>query len=422
MSAHHRWLFAFSAATAILAGCTGGQPPLTAPGSTAASSYFRAGPASSTEKVLYNFTGSNDGGNAATGLVFDHQGNLYGSTVIGGLYTCGTVFKLAPASSGPWLESVLYNFDCNATGKSPHGGVTFDRSGNLEGTTVAGGTGGYCTGDGCGVVYQIAGSSETVRYNFTGAGDGFGPGGAVVFDRRGDAFGTTPDGGAFYQGVIYEISRAGKQRVLHAFTGGKDGGVGSLGSLLLDKSGKIYGVTELGGAQSSGTVYELSQAGKNKWHLRTLYAFKGTPDAAFPYGGLIADKSGNLYGTTYYGGAHGVGSVFELVRKKNGKYRERVLYSFQGGSDGSYTTSTLIFGASGDLYGTTSSGGGSCDCGTIFKVDPTSGAEQVLHNFGSGTDGAYPYYGLTADQSGNFYGTTVAGGNFGQGVVFEFTP
>jgi uncharacterized repeat protein (TIGR03803 family) len=421
MGARHRWLFAFSAATAILAGCTGGQPPLTVPASNAVTSHVRAGRASSTEKVLFNFTGGNDGGNAATGLVLDHQGNLYGSTVIGGIYTCGTVFKLAPQSSPPWTESVLYNFDCYATGKNPHGGVTFDRNGDLEGTTVSGGPGGYCTGDGCGVVFKLAGPSETVRYNFTGGGDGFGPGGAVVFDRGGDAFGTTPDGGAFYQGVIYEISRAGKQRVIHAFTGGKDGGVGSLGSLLLDKSGKIYGVTELGGAQSSGTVYELSPAGK-KWHLQTLYAFKGSPDAAFPYGGLVADKSGNLYGTTYYGGAQGVGSVFELVRKKNGKYRERVLYSFLGGSDGSYTTSTLLFGPSGDLYGTTSSGGGSCDCGTIFKVNPTSGAEQVLHNFGSGTDGAYPYYGLTAGQNGNFYGTTVAGGTFGQGVVFEFTP
>ncbi len=229
-----------------------GNRRLRSPGSTAASSSFRARQASSTESVLYNFTGGNDGGNAATGLVFDHQGNLYGSTVIGGLYTCGTVFKLAPQNSAPWHESVLYNFDCYATGKSPHGGVTFDRSGNLEGTTVAGGTGGPCTSDGCGVVYQIAGSSETVRYNFTGAGDGFGPGGAVVFDRRGNAFGTTPDGGAFYQGVVYEITRAGKQRVLHAFTGGKDGGVGSLGSLLLDKSGAIYGVTELGRSKRFG--------------------------------------------------------------------------------------------------------------------------------------------------------------------------
>src|SRR5262249_6523182 len=104
------------------------------------------------------------------------------------------------------------------------------------------------------------------------------------------------------------------------------------------------------------------------------------------------------------------------------KYRERVLYSFAGGADGSYSTTTLLFGASGDLYGTTSSGGGSCDCGTIFKVHPSTGAEQVLHAFGTGSDGAYPYYGLTAGQGGKLFGTTVAGGSFGQGVVFEFTP
>jgi uncharacterized repeat protein (TIGR03803 family) len=420
--ARFHFVLACSALAALFAACAGPQSPLQVPAQSAASIRAHTGGSSGTEQVLYSFSGGNDGGNAATGLVFDHQGNLYGTTVIGGAYTCGTVFELSPRASLPWLETVLFNFGCYDDGKSPHGGVTFDRHGNLEGTTVAGGTGGFCTSDGCGIIYRLSSTTEKVLYNFTGGTDGFGPGGTVVFDRAGNSYGSTPDGGAYYEGVVYKLSRSGKYHVIHAFTGGKDGGVGSLGSLLLDKGGNIYGVTELGGANGSGTVFELSPISKNHYKLTTLYAFKTGTDAAFPYGGLVADKSGNLFGTTYYGGAHGVGAVYELVRKGKGKYRERVLYSFQGGSDGSYSTSTLIFGASGDLYGTTSSGGGTCDCGTIFKIDPSTGSEHVLHAFGTGTDGAYPYYGLTADKSGNFYGTTVAGGSFGQGVVFEFTP
>jgi uncharacterized repeat protein (TIGR03803 family) len=383
------------------------------------------GLAGGTEQVLYSFTGGVDGGNAATGLVFDGKGNLYGTTVIGGKYTCGTVFTLTPQASPPWPERVLYNFGCYGDGKSPHGGVTFDRRGNLDGTTVAGGSGGSCTSDGCGIVYQLTPTVENVLHSFTAGNDGFGPGGGVTIDPAGNLYGMTPDGGAYSSGTIYEVSKAGKnwqENVIHAFTGGKDGGIGSLGLLLRDGVGSLYGVTEIGGANGAGTVFKLSPASKNKWNLTTLYTFKGSPDAASPYGGLIADDFGNLFGTTYYGGAKGLGSVFELKHIAKSKYRERVLYSFRGGNDGSSSTSTLQFGKSGDLYGTTSAGGGSCNCGTIFAVNPKSGKETVLHRFGSGVDGAYSYYGLTKDASGNFYGTTVAGGSAGQGTVFEFTP
>lgn len=132
------------------------------------------------------------------------------------------------------------------------------------------------------------------------------------------------------------------------------------------------------------------------------------------------DASGNLFDTTYYGGTAGLGTVFELLRGARG-YRERVLYSFRGGSDGASSTSTLVFGK-GDLYGTTSAGGGSCDCGTLFKLNATTRRETVLHAFAGGSDGAYPYYGLTLDAAGNFYGTTVAGGTFDQGTAFEYGP
>ncbi|HEY1654159.1 MAG TPA: choice-of-anchor tandem repeat GloVer-containing protein [Candidatus Tumulicola sp.] len=410
------------AAAAMLAGCGGSHSLPGAPFNPTGTA-SDAAPAAGKERVLYSFSGGNDGGNAATGLALDGQGNLYGTTVVGGTFACGTAFKLSPQAKPPWQETVLYNFDCFETGKAPHGGVALDAHGNLAGTTVAGGSGtGPCASDGCGVVFELTNTTETILHDFTAGKDGFGPGNPVIFDSAGNLYGTTPDGGVGYQGTVYEISSTAKgwhEKIIHAFTGGKDGGVGSLGALLLDGSGNLFGVTELGGAHGNGTVYKLSPASKK---LSTLYAFKGTPDAGSPYGGLTADTSGNLYGTTYYGGANGLGSVFELSPRARGGYTERVLYSFKGGADGSSSTSTLVFAGSGDLYGTTSAGGGSCDCGTIFKLDPKSGKERVLHSFGGGSDGAYSYYGLTKGPNGALYGTTVAGGRFNQGAVFEFQP
>jgi uncharacterized repeat protein (TIGR03803 family) len=415
-------IFGICAVAAALAACGGSHATTGAPFAPTGPQTFEAGRASGGERVLYNFSGGNDGGNAATGLAIDGHGNLFGTTVIGGTLTCGSVFELTPQASPPWQETVLYNFDCYATGKSPHGGVTFDSHGNLVGTTVAGGSGGPCASDGCGIVFDLTPKAEKILHNFTAGSDGFGPGGAVTFDAAGNVYGTTPDGGAGYQGTLYELSHAGNrwhEKILHAFSGGKDGGVGSLGPLFLAKTGDLYGVTELGGAHGNGTAFRLSTSTKK---LTTLYAFKGTPDAGSPYGGLIADASGNLYGTTYYGGANGLGSVFELSPTARGGYRERVIYSFKGGTDGSASTSTLVFAGSGELYGTTSAGGGSCDCGTIFKVDPKSGKERVLHSFGGASDGAYSYYGLTKGSDGTLYGTTVAGGHFNQGTVFAFRP
>ena len=404
----------------ILSGCVANGSAY-APGRAAA---VAGRSAQGSEQVLYSFTGGSDGGDAATGLVFDGKGNLYGTTIIGGTSQCGTVFELTSQASPPWPETVLHNFGCYADGKNPHGGVTFDRNGNLDGTTVSGGSGGSCSSDGCGIVFQLTPNTENVLHNFTGSADGFGPGGGVVFDPSGDVYGMTPDGGAHSEGTVYELSRTGRQwreKVIHAFTGGTDGGVGSLGSLLRDAAGNLYGVAEVGGAHADGAVFKLRATSKKRWKLTTLYAFKGQPDGGSPYGGLVAGANGDLYGTTYYGGAGGLGSVFELARGARGRYRERVLYSFQGGSDGSSPTATLVL-KNGELYGTTSAGGGSCGCGTVFKVDTRSGSETVLHAFGSGNDGAYPYYGMTLDASGNLYGTTVAGGSFGQGIVFEVTP
>ncbi len=383
--------------------------------------------AASGGKILYSFTGGNDGGDPATSLVFDSAGNAYGTSVVGGDFGYGAVFELK-RSGGKFQEVALYSFTGLSDGKNPYGGVIFDAAGNLYGTTVAGGSGGACSGDGCGVVYKLTHSgnswTQSVLYSFSGGNDGFGPGGALVFDKAGNLYGTTPDGGSFSAGTVYELSPAQgggwTEKVIHAFTGGDDGSTGSLGQLLIDGAGNLYGVTELGGKFGAGTIFKLGLS-SGAWKMSTLYAFGGEPDAGFPYGGLIADVQGDLYGTTYYGGQNGLGAVFEL----NAHGQESVIYSFQSGNDGNSPTSTLIFDKAGNLYGTASAGGNAgCSCGTVFELSPSNGgwSETVLHRFGNTPDGANPYYGMSADAQGNFYSTTAAGGFSGQGIVFGFRP
>ncbi len=241
-----------------------------------------------TVSTIHNFSGT-DGRDPASQLVFDSAGNAYGTTVTGGASDCGTVFELTSDGQGHWSENVLFSFDCFATGKNPYGGVTLDAHGNLYGTTAAGGSGGVCFGDGCGVVYELTRSgdtwSESVLYSFGDAPDAAGPGAGVVFDSAGDLLGVAPDGGANQVGAVYELSQQNghwSERILHDFTGGDDGAVGGLGLLLPDAFGNFYGITEIGGHFSAGTVFKLSPASGGGWRLTTLYAFQGQPDAGFP--------------------------------------------------------------------------------------------------------------------------------------------
>ncbi len=394
--------------------------------------------AANKEKVLYSFTGGSDGGDPHSTLVFDGAGNAYGTTVRGGDLDFGTVFKLTPHSNGKWTETVLYSFLAGSDGKNPYGGVTIDSKGNLWGTTAAGGTGGICAGDGCGTVFNLTLSgktwTESIIYSFQGNKDGWDPGGALLIDPQGNLYGTTADGGTKNGcngqgcGTVYQLTtvKGGqwKETVIHRFTDGKDGSRGSLGVLLMDKAGNLYGIAELGGAHAAGTVYKMTPGSGGTWKFSTLDAFRGVPHPGFPYGGVIFDGAGNLYGTTYFGGKNGLGSIFKLTNT-NGKWTESQLYSFKGGTDGSLPTSTLVFDANGNLYGTTSAGGDSNDDGVIFKLTPGSGGkwkESVAHRFSNVPDGAFPNYGLTIDKAGNLYGTAPFGGLHNQGAVFELTP
>ena len=380
--------------------------------------------------VIHSF-GDGDGEYPATDLVMDSAGALYGTTTQGGDLNSGTVFRLVPTGS-EWSETVLYSFTSGADGSQPYNGVTLDPHGNLYGTTVTGGTGMACEG-GCGVVYKLTrGPGDTwtqrVLYNFKGGDDGSGPGAGLTFDRRGNLYGMTPTGGAYGLGVIYRLSPNGAggwtQSVIHAFTGGDDGSSGSAGRLLLH-AGSLYGVATVGGTYGKGTAFKLTPAAAGSWTFQTLYAFKGPPDGGLPYGAVVRDSQGRLYGTTYYDGANGFGVVYRLTPTDSGPWDGEVLYSFQGGSDGGFPISHVNLDADGHLYGTASEGGAQgCNCGTVFRLThdgPGQWHYDVVQAF-TGSNGKYPYNGLVAAPGGKLYGATVHGGDDDDGVVFEVSP
>ena len=308
---------------------------------------------------------------------------------------------------------ILHTFLDGDDGGTPNTPVILDRKGNLYGTALQGGA------NNDGVVFKITPKGdETTLYSFAGGSDGDKPEAGVVIDKNGNLYGTTNLGGPSDQGTAFRLATDGTETVLHAFTGGSDGGYPQA-NLLLDSAGDLYGTTVSGGRGCSdgcGTIFKIAPDGT----FTTLYTFAGGDDGWFIMAGLIADRKGNLYGTAQVGGSHGFGTVFRLSQR--GAFK--VLYAFQGGNDGAYPQAGLIRDASGNLYGTTRSGGGSnaCGdygCGTIFRL-ASDGTETVLHAFSGGSDGGEPYGGVTADLSGNLYGTAITGGGVdGLGTVFE---
>jgi uncharacterized repeat protein (TIGR03803 family) len=380
-----------------------------------------------TTNVIFSF-GGGDGEYADTDLETDSAGNIYGTTVLGGDFGGGTVFQLRHTATG-WVHTVLYSFTGGADGGEPYKGVTIDREGNLYGTAVTGGSG-SCEG-GCGVAYKLrhTGSTwtQTVIHAFTGGDDGSGPGARLTVDWIGNVYGMAPTGGANGLGTIYKIHRGQNGvwnlKVIHTFTGGADGSTGSAGRMIV-RDGHLYGAATTGGTYGSGVVFQLTPREVGEWNFRTIYSFRGQPDGSFPYGALLFDAWGNIYGTTYYGGANGIGAVYKLSRRFHGEWNERVLYSFQDdGTDGNSPISNLVFGGAGSLYGTTSEGG--LGSGTIFKLSPLPGGqwtETVVHAFQGPPDGGFSYNGMVVDRFGNFYGATVHGGDDDDGSIYKFTP
>jgi uncharacterized repeat protein (TIGR03803 family) len=351
------------------------------------------------ETVLYSFTGGADGGSPYGGVIRDSAGNLYGTTNWYGTAYEGVVYKLDTSGN----ETVLYGFPGAADGNTPHAGVIRDSSGNLYGTTLYGGT------TGTGVVYKLdATGHETVLHTFTGGADGSNPdAGGVILDSTGNLYGTAGGGGTTGAGVVYKVDATGQETVLYSFTGGTDGG-GPDTDLIRDSSGNLYGTTRYGGTAGNGVVYKLDVTG----HERVLYSFTGGTDGGEPLAGVIRDSAGNLYGTTHGGGTAGAGVVYKLDTAGH----ETVLYSFTGGADGGQPYAGVIRNSAANLYGTTY-GGGTAGRGVVYKLDK-AGHETVLYSFTGGADGGNPYAGVILDSAGNLYGTTYGGGYSNWGVVY----
>src|SRR6185437_9401206 len=303
--------------------------------------------------------------------------------------------------AGAQTFSQIYNFQGGSDGGNPYAGVTRDAAGNLYGTTYSDGNF-NCPNGGCGVVYKIdPQGNEIPLYSFTGTPDGANPVAGVVADTKGNLYGTTKFGGAKGYGTVYEVSPSGAEKILVSFTGGADGGIPN-GGLVMDKGGNLYGTTFDGGSAGFGTVFKLSASGA----FTTLYSFPDMAHGMYPNAALLLDDSGDLYGTTQYGGVSDRGTVFKL----DSAGRESVLYSFSG-ADGAYPEAPLVIDGSGNLYGTTT-GGGNSDLGTAFRLTP-GGIETVLHSFTGSPDGEYPISGVVLDSAGNLYGTTYQGGRSG---------
>jgi uncharacterized repeat protein (TIGR03803 family) len=392
-----------------------------------------------TESLLYNFNwGGEDGANPeyAT-LVFDKDGNLYGTTYPGGAYDSGVAFELKPDGSAGWTEQILYSFGYGTNAGDSPTGLIFDATGNLYAASASGGA----FGD-WGTVYELSPrehgewKQEVLHsFNFNGI-DGYYPFGSVVFDASGNLYGTTLVGGEQGLGIVYQLKpnrRGGwTETILHSFVADGVDGIEPYSGLTIDSAGNLYGTTVAGGSVGAGTVFDVSPDGQGGWTERVVYAFGSqNNDGYSPIGDdLIFDSAHNLYGTTQYGGVYGGGTVFQLTPQQNGGWTEQVLYSFcaqTNCTDGAYPVSTLVFDAQGNLYGTTTSGG-SYSSGAMFKLMPSGGGnwvETVLHNFNAnGGDGSYPEGGLVFDSSGtHLFGTTYYGGSrYNAGVVFEITP
>jgi uncharacterized repeat protein (TIGR03803 family) len=267
----------------------------------------------------------------------------------------------------------------------------------------------------------IAGKiKEKAAYSFAGENDGGFPMGGLVADSKGNKFGVTSSDGSAHNGVIFEVDRkngAWVETPLYAFTGGADGGLPQAG-LMADPSGNLYGTTYQGGS-GSGVVFELSHSKKKKWQYNVLWTFSGGNDGGEPSGTLSMDANGNIYGTTTEGGTGVVGTVFELSPSGSGSWNESVLYNFTGNNDGGEPMGNVLLGSDGNLYGTTA-GYGQYNYGVVYKLTANNGSwsQSVLHAFQGGTDGEVPRDGLIQDASGTLYGTT-AGFDNSYGNVFS---
>jgi len=317
---------------------------------------------SAKETVLHAFTGgTTDGCYPYAPLVIDKSGNVYGTTSGCGANNTGIVFKISPSE----IETILHNFGVaflSGDGSYPRGGLALDARGNLYGTTTQGGV----IPDLAGTIFRVSPSgTETVLYSFTGGADGGEPIAGPILDESRNLYGTTHVGGAHNEGTVFELSASGSLTVLYSFGGSTGDGLLPNAGVVLDKKGNLYGTTSLGGAAGVGTVYAMNPSSKTGKILHSFSAING--DGTEPYAGVVLDSAqANLYGATPLGGSFGVGTVYRLSLSG---LKETVLHSFGATGDGSTPFGGVILDSKGNVYGTTSIGG-KYNLGTVYRVVP----------------------------------------------------
>lgn len=363
--------------------------------------------------VLFTFTDTTQGEQPDAGVIPDSVGNLYGTTQYGGTAGgFGTIYRLDTSGN----ETVLYSFSGTPDGEDPYAGLVADSAGNLYGSTLYGGTNG-----GFGTLFRLGGTGKlTLLHSFASNPDGADPYGTLVGDQEGNGYGTTRFGGAKGgYGTVFRLNQKGKLTLIHSFSGTPDGEDPEAG-LIIDAVDNLYGTTVYGGnAGGYGTVFKVNHS---TGALTFLHSFAGTPDGENPYAGLAVDSLGNGYGTTKYGGTNGgYGTVFKIDRR--GTFS--LLHSFSGNPDGVNPMGPVIIDQQGNVYGTTYYGG-TYGYGSVFKID-TTGNLTILHSFDSSPDGANPTGALLLDSAGNLYGTASQGGDpncgfSGCGTIFKITP
>jgi uncharacterized repeat protein (TIGR03803 family) len=319
---------------------------------------------------LYAFGQPPDGSFPLAPVAIAPNGKLYGTTAEGG-EDDGTAFSLQPKPTfsvsviAPWTEMTVFDFSYN-TGNYPESSLVFDAEGNIYGTTNSNSSCSY------GTVYQLAYSegtwSENTLHCFSGTEDGQNPVSGVVFDFAGSLYGTTGAGGTNDYGTVYQLtpSQSGwTETIIHNFSGAD--GENPIGDLMFDSAGNLYGTTS-NGLRNSGTVFEISPGTNGNWTFQVLYSFPRNLYGVGPLGGVTMGSSGALYGTTNGGGEYLDGAVYMLTPSVDG-WTYTSLHDFTGGSDGSLPYGNVVFDTIGNLYGTASRGG-TDGLGTIWKVTP----------------------------------------------------
>ncbi len=358
------------------------------------------GCAAGSVSILDSLGATGDGAKPYGALIQATDGNLYGMTSYGGANGAGAVIKVTPAGS----ESVLYSFAATGDGANPQGSLIQASDGNFYGLTPNGGA------NGTGAVIKVTpAGSESILYSFAATNDGANPYGSLVQASDGNLYGMTANGGANGAGVVFRVTLAGTESVIHAFGAAGDGAA-PYGSLIQASDGNLYGTTVGGGANGTGAVIEITLPADTE---SVLYSFAAAGDGASPYGALLQASDGNFYGLTQLGGANNAGIAFKLTPAGV----ETLLHTFGGSGDGLHPFGSLIQASDGNLYGLTQLGGAH-NFGILFRLN-LAGTESILHSFGASGDGSEPYGSLLQASNGGLYGTTVLGGTNSLGTIFE---